>query len=818
MPVEELCPTEIPLRSASPKELAALSRRHGWSLSDDELAAVQAHFKAEGREPTRAELETVAQTWSEHCKHKTFASAVRYSDGKKVTRFKNLLKETVFEATQRLKKPWCLSVFRDNAGVVAFDDDWAVAFKVETHNHPCAVEPYGGAATGVGGVIRDILGVGLGAKPVFGTDVFCLCPPDYAGPLPEDVNHPRRTFAGVVSGVRDYGNRMGIPTVGGAVHFDPEFRFNPLVFCGTVGVMPRWAVAKRVQAGDLIVAIGGRTGLDGLHGATFSSAALDDSASPAAVQIGHAIVEKRVLDVLLKARDQRLYRSVTDCGAGGFSSAVGELGCDGGARVELEKAALKASDLEPWEIWVSESQERMVLAVPPKNLKALEALLAAEDVEWSALGQFTGTGRLEVTFDGKPVVDLSMAFLHDGLPRRERAAVWDPPARSTSRKPEGRTDPAKVRQALYDLIGHWNVCSRAWVIRQYDHEVQGGAVIKALQGVEADGPGDAAVVWPHAATGKLDEYRGLAVAHGLNPAYGRLDPYAMALCCADEALRNLVCVGADITRAAFLDNFCWGNPEDPRTLGGLVRAALGCRDAALAFHVPFISGKDSLYNQYQDAKGARHDIPGTLLISALAPVHDFRKAVTMDFKAPNNPLYLLGWTSDELGGSLYADWQGRPLEGRVPEVEPASALEAMIALSAAIGRGAVASCHDLSEGGLAVAAAEMAFSGELGAMLDLDEANRTKEVQTDEVVLFSESPSRFLIEVPEDRERDFLKAMKGQPAKRVGSTLANPVLRFIGMDGSTLLEDGLEGLKGRWNNRMPEAMTGRPANANGRRP
>ncbi|MBI5201953.1 MAG: phosphoribosylformylglycinamidine synthase subunit PurL [Elusimicrobia bacterium] len=806
MPTQTLPLSSLELTRATVKELAELNRRYGWSLSADELSAVQAHFRSESREPTRAEVETIAQTWSEHCKHKTFTSAVRYSDGKKTIRFKNLLKETVFEATQKLKKPWCLSVFRDNAGVVAFDDEWAAAFKVETHNHPCAIEPYGGAATGVGGVIRDVLGVGVGAKPIFGTDVFCLGTPDYAGPLPDDVNHPRRTFSGVVGGVRDYGNRMGIPTVGGAIHFDDDFRFNPLVFCGTVGLMPRWAVEKRVMPGDLIVALGGRTGKDGLHGATFSSAALDDSSSPAAVQIGHAIAEKRVLDVLLRARDQKLYRSVTDCGAGGFSSAVGELAADCGAKVRLENAKLKAADLEAWEIWVSESQERMVLAVPPKNLKALEALCASEDVEWCVLGEFTNTGKLEVSFHGEPVVGLDMDFLHDGLPKKERVAVWSPVSRPSVKKSSGPTDAAKVREALHALIGHWNVCSRAWVIRQYDHEVQGGSVIKALQGTQADGPGDAAVVWPHAATGKLDDYRALAVAHGMNPAYGRIDPYAMAMNAADEALRNLVCVGADISRAAFLDNFCWGNPEDPKVLGGLVRAALGCKDASLAFHVPFISGKDSMYNQYKDAKGESHNIPGTLLISALAPVTDFRKAITMDFKAPNDLLYLLGWTSDELGGSLYAEWLGKPLEGRVPEVEPGSALESMRALSAAIGKGLVSACHDLSEGGLAVAAAEMAFSGELGCSIDLDEVNRSKEVDADEVALFSESPSRFLIEVPADKEKDFLKATRGQPLKKIGTTLANPVLRIISMDGSLLIEEGLDGLKSRWNNRMPAAM------------
>ncbi len=798
-------PAAFGILDKSPKELRALGDARHLSLNDAEWAAVQAHFKGLKREPTLAEVETIAQTWSEHCKHKTFTSPIRLTEGKKTRVIKNLFEETIVAATAAVKKSWCLSVFEDNAGVVAFGKKWALAFKAETHNHPSALEPYGGAETGVGGVVRDVLGCGLGAKPVLNTDVFCFGRPDYAGPLPEGAHHPSRTLRGVVAGVRDYGNRMGIPTAGGGIWFDDDYRLNPLVFVGTVGIMPQWAVAKDVKSGDLIVAVGGRTGRDGLHGATFSSANLGADAPSSAVQIGHAINEKRVLDALLRARDKKLYRSVTDCGAGGFSSAVGELGASCGARVRLEAAPLKAADLSGWEIWLSESQERMVLAVPPKNLKALEAVFAAEGCELAVIGEFTNTGRLEVTHRDESVVGLDMKFLHKGLPRVERAATWSAPASS---KASGGAE-KKAPLVLREMVAHLNVCSREWVIRQYDHEVQGGTVIKPLQGVRHDGPGDACVIWPHAATGDMKDYAGFSVAHGLNPDYGRLDPYWMALACVDEALRNLTCVGADPARAALLDNFCWASPEDPRQLGALVRAAEGCRDAGKGYGAPFISGKDSLYNQSKDEKGRELPIPGTLLISALAPVPDARKAVSMDFKGPGDALYLIGRTNDELGGSLYHRLLGRA-GGEVPKANPPCALDGFKSLHAAINRGLVLAAHDLSEGGLAVAAAEMGFSGEFGARLDLDELARDPRIYSNETLLFSESPSRILIEVKPEHESAFLrhfgKGAKAACVRRVGQTTANPILKVVGLDGSTVLEESLKELKEAWQKTLPAVL------------
>ncbi|MBI4385960.1 MAG: phosphoribosylformylglycinamidine synthase subunit PurL [Elusimicrobia bacterium] len=795
--------------SATARQLAEMNRSHGWSLNVRELQAIQSYFKSANREPTRAELETFAQTWSEHCKHKTLTGPIRYTEGGKTRRFSNLLRETIMEATLRLKKPWCLSVFQDNAGIVRFDADWALAFKVETHNHPCALEPYGGSATGVGGVVRDVLGAGLGARPILNTDVFCLASPQHAQELPDGVLHPKRTLAEVVSGVRDYGNRMGIPTASGAIWFDDGFLRNPLVFCGTVGILPIQAVRKEVKPGDLIVAAGGRTGRDGIHGATFSSTGLEPSSPTGAVQIADPIVEKRLLDALLTARDQKLYRSITDCGAGGFSSAIGELGEACGARVRLEAACLKASDILPWEIWLSESQERMVLAVPPKHLSALEKIFAVEGVEHRVLGEFTQTGRLQVFFGKEALVDIEMEMLHHGLPKDEKAATWTAPKPSNGRKPRVADDSGKmIREAFHALLSHLNVCSRAWVIRQYDHEVQGGAVIKPLQGAQHDGPGDACVLWPHAATGKMQSFRGLAVAQGINPSYGRLDPYAMALACADEALRNLACVGADISQAAFLDNFCWGNPDDPEVLGGLVRAAIGCRDAALGFEVPFISGKDSLYNEYGHGQSRAVSIPGTLLISAIAPVTDIRKAMTMDFKSPGNAIYLVGKTSREFGGTLYAEWAGIQ-DGCPPLVDIPLSRRTLLALNHATFQGLIASCHDLSDGGLGVALAEMAFSGEIGAAVDLDEVSRARDMEEESAILFSESPSRFLVEVLPEKEKAFLRAVKNVPIARIGATIANPILRLSGMSGSVFFEEPLSRLKDSWTRPLAAAMDGK---------
>jgi phosphoribosylformylglycinamidine synthase len=791
---------EVALLGLDDPGLLELSRRGQLSLNLVEMRAVQAHYRAQDREPSAAELETIAQTWSEHCKHKTLTGVVDFesvdAQGRlQVERIDNLLKATIVAATERLGRDYCLSVFKDNAGIVAFEGDWAVCIKVETHNHPSAIDPYGGAGTGIGGVIRDVLGAGLGAKPIANTNAFFVGPPDLPeAQVPKGSLHPRRVLRGVVAGVRDYGNCMGIPTVNGGVWFHRGYTANPLVYAGTVGLIPKRLVDKHVEPGDRIVSVGGRTGRDGIHGATFSSLELSEHSeteSSHAVQIGNPIAEKGVLDCLLAARDRGLYRAVTDCGAGGYSSAVGEMGEHGGARVYLDSVPLKYPGLSSHEVWISEAQERMVLAVPPEKLAELLALFGAEDVEASVIGEFTDTGRLEIFDKGQLVGDLEMRFLHKGTPRPVRRARFDAP-RAGDPGVARCDDPAGL---LLRLLGAPNLSSREWIVRQYDHEVQGTSVIKPLVGIHGDGPGDAAVIQPLAGS-----RRGLAIACGANPSYGLLDPYAMALCAIDEALRNAVAVGADPDQASILDNFSWGNCDKPDRMGAMVLTARGCHDAAIAYRTPFISGKDSLNNEYR-VGGETLAIPPTLLITAIAPLPDIGRAQTMDLKRAGSLLYLVGRTRAEFGGSAYFELLGQS-GGRVPRPELVLAPRLLRAVHGSLAHGLVLACHDLSEGGLAPAAAEMAFAGGLGLELELKQVEiwapepaEAAAADADTVALFSESPTRFLVEVAAENAREFEHRLEGLPFARVGRVLHEPVLRVLSRRGESWFEVPLERLR-----------------------
>jgi phosphoribosylformylglycinamidine synthase II len=749
----------VPVRDLSDEQLTRLSREAHLFLSPAEMKAVRAYYREAGREPTDIELETLAQTWSEHCVHKTLKSAVevevRDDSGKVVgTRsYKNLIKETIFASTQELmrreKEPFCLSVFADNAGVIAFDETDAVCFKAETHNHPSAIEPYGGSATGAGGVIRDILGTGLAAKPIANTDVFCVAFPDRdAAMLPRGIIHPKRVLRQVVAGVRDYGNRMGIPTVNGAVYFDDRYLGNPLVFCGCIGLIPRNKIDKQAQVGDAIVVMGGRTGRDGIHGATFSSAELTDTHADEfshAVQIGNAITEKKMADVILQARDRGLFTAITDCGAGGLSSAVGEMGDGLGAEVRLDAVPLKYAGLRYDEIWISEAQERMVMSVPAEKLDELLKLSESEDVESTVIGSF-GTEKQELVlqYRGTEVGRLSMEFLHHGIPMPMRRAVVTegnaPRGTGVSPvqgAPRGRDARATIKDRLLSLLAHPNIASKHWIIRQYDHEVQGGSVIKPLTGPLQIGPSDAAVLRP-----KLGSQRGIAIGCGLAPQIE--DPYEMALAAIDEAIRNVVAVGADPARIAILDNFCWPSVDDERTMGTLVRACEACRDAALAYGIPFISGKDSLHNQFTNNEtGEVIRIPKTLLISAIGVIEDVRKCVTMDLKWAGNGI-----------AAITADVNAKPSE--------LAALHRKLA--GAIGRSLIVSCHDCSEGGAAVAAAEMCLASGLG--LDF----RTEDA-------FGEATGRYLIEF-EQQSWDELKVLFDAQIDSRGVVTEKPRLRL----------------------------------------
>jgi phosphoribosylformylglycinamidine synthase subunit PurSL len=825
--------THVAIRELTDEQLLELSRKGHLFLDLREMQAIQAYFRRQQREPTDVELETLAQTWSEHCVHKTLKATVEFveEDRRETTRngggprgpviIDNLIKQTVFKATMDLNKPWTISVFKDNAGVIEFDDENAVCMKVETHNRPSAIEPYGGAATGIGGVIRDVMGTGLGAKPIANTDIFAFADPETAAEtLPAGVIHPRRTMQRVVAGVRDYGNRMGIPTVNGAVFFDPRYVGNPLVFCGTVGVMPRkFAEKGQAAPGDHIVVIGGRTGRDGIHGATFSSDVVTNTHADVfsnAVQIGNAITEKKTLDVILQARDYvgdrgkgigdgngsspsplspcPLYHAITDCGAGGLSSAVGEMGEKTGATVELHKVPLKYEGLNYAEIWISEAQERMVLAVPAEKVPTILELCAAEDVEATDIGVFDGSGQLTLHFaaggTNHVVARMAMAFIHDGIPKPTRQAVYRAPEIVEPHVPAPRDFAAEV----HALLAMPSIASKHWIIRQYDHEVQGGTVIKPLVGVRGDSPGDASVIRPVAGSKK-----GVALAVGCQPRFGDINPYQMALNGIDEAVRNIVCIGGDPERTAVLDNFCWPKCTDPQNLGALVKACQACYDGALAYGVPFVSGKDSLSNEFITEKGQRIQIPYTLLISALSIVEDVAKCITMDAKKAGDLLVLVGETKREWGGSHYLARRGL-IGASVPRVDLALGPATARAVAGLIGTGLVAAAHDLSEGGLAVAAAEMLFAGALGASIDLAGAPCAEDADEDATLLFAESASRYLLEITPGHFDAVARQLKEKGIRFgvIGRVEEGGRMKVRSVRRGWLMEEAVEGLKRSW--------------------
>lgn len=800
----------IPVRHLSAQALQDLSLARRLALDSVEMAAIQAYFRRQGRDPSDAELETIAQTWSEHCVHKTFKALIavqsspsqpgltsEIADQSTPALIDGLLRTYIKAATDQINAPWVRSAFVDNAGVIEFDDSFDLSFKVETHNHPSAIEPFGGANTGVGGVVRDILGVSH--RPIAATDVLCFGPAQLPWQaLPQGVIHPQRIRNGVVAGIEDYGNKLGLPTLSGAVLYHSGYTANPLVFCGCVGLGPRSAHPNAPQPGDRILVIGGRTGRDGLRGATFSSLAMDAQTGEVAgssVQIGDPITEKGVIEVVERARDAGLYHAITDCGAGGLSSAVGEMSARLGAAVDLAAVKLKYTGLAPWEIWLSEAQERMVLAVPPQSVDALADLCRVYRVEWSDIGVFEDSRRLRVFHSGLPgsrsVLDLENEFLHNGLPRMALQAILPPRPHSD---PSGSGDQqaerlagipstsvmAQAQHILLMLLSHPNISSKESILRVYDHEVRGATVIRPLVGLCADGPSDGVVLKPLETAG----WRGFALANGINPWIGEVDPYAMGISAVDEAVRNAVAVGADPARLALLDNFCWGDPRRPETLGSLVLAAQACRDAALHFRTPFISGKDSLNNEYLGAGGQRRAIPGTLLISSIAIHPDVRQAVTLDLKSTGDPVYLVGdWTAG-LAGS-HAALVAPGAFAQAPELHrppgwPRRAAAIYARLHAAILAGLVRAAHDLSEGGLAVAAAEMCLAGRLGLALELGGLHFDPLV-----ALFAETNGCFLVEIAPESAADFESQINA--SDHAGSNL--PCATRLGrVSGSNALE------------------------------
>lgn len=797
------------------ENILRLSDQRILALSRAEAKAIYQYFQKDTRQeqrkraglpaqPTDLELETLAQTWSEHCKHKIFNASIQYQDEKGDTEnihslYKTYIQRSTREIREKLgSDDWCLSVFKDNAGIIRFNDQYNIAFKVETHNTPSALDPYGGALTGIVGVNRDAFGVGMGAQLIANLDVFCFGPQDYSRKLPARLLHPARIYEGVRLGVEHGGNQSGIPTINGAIVFDECYIGKPLVFCGTASLMPalhqgKPAEDKEAYPGDKIVMIGGRIGKDGIHGATFSSVILDENSPVSAVQIGDAITQKRMFDFLWQAKNENLYTCITDNGAGGLSSSVGEMAqFSNGCRLYLDKAPLKYEGLQPWEILISEAQERMTVSVPPAKVERFLALSEQLQVESTVLGEFTASGFFECYFADKLVAQLEMDFLHEGLPPMPLKAEWQPPESSKITVPE----PADLGKMLHTILARPNVCSKESVIRQYDHEVQGGSVIKPLVGAANDGPSDAGVIRP-----VLDSLEGIAIANGICPKYSIIDTYHMAACAIDEAVRNIIAVGGSLKQMAGLDNFCWPDPvqsddtpDGTYKLAQLVRACQAVYDYCIGFGVPCISGKDSMKND-ANLDGQKISILPTLLFSSIGKIEDVRKCVTSDVKATRDLVYLVGETLDECGASEYFLELGIK-GGEVPKVNLETAKERYLKISRAVEAGLIRSNHDCSDGGLAVALSEIAFGGRLGLDLNLETAIEGQGLR-DDIFLFSESQSRFVLTVRPQDQSAFEDVMKGDSFYLLGKVTQSPIL-LLRKGEKLLLQESIFALGHSW--------------------
>lgn len=725
----------IPLRKMSNEELMALSKDKLF-LNLEEMKVIQSYFTKLKRDPTDCELETLAQTWSEHCAHKTFKANL-IVDGK---RKQPLIERIKKEALKHDKN--IVSAFGDNSGVMKFYDGFAICGKVETHNSPSAIEPYGGAMTGSGGVFRDILGTGQGAKAIASTDIFCFANPDMSNKLlPSGCLPPDYLLKRVVAGVRDYGNRMGIPTNNGSIHFHDDFRAKPTVIVGAYGIIPtKMAQKGKPVSGDLIIAVGSKTGRDGVHGATFSSGEMTDktiSINSSAVQIGNAIEEKRTFDAILEARDQGLIRAITDCGAGGFSSAIGEIGSKTGVKVDLSKAPLKYHGLSPWEIWVSESQERMILAVEKKNLKKLILICKKYNVEASVMGNFTSDKKLKVYYGKKLVADLSMQFLHNGLPQRTMVAKKFDIKLSDKQPKQPKTEKEWI-VSFKKVLSHGNINSKEPIVRLYDHSVQGTNDLQSYGGENLDGPNDSPVLRPF-----LEKKYGMIISHGLNPILNRIDPYYGSIWAGIEALSNYAAVGGNIEDVSLINNYIWPFPDE-ESLFSLDRSVDAVVDLMKTFKIPVISGKDSLSSTYRKGELVIK-IPPVLCVSVFGKIPDASKTVTSDFKKTDSVICLVGsLDQDSMGGSVYFDVNNL-LGDSVPKINLPQFGKTAKAIYKGILNGEILSCHDISEGGLITSVFEMCVGGDMGINLKLKTKDRI------DYFLFNETAGAFVVEVENEQ-------------------------------------------------------------------
>jgi phosphoribosylformylglycinamidine synthase subunit PurSL len=778
----------------------ALVKERLLSLSFEEFTAIKGYFKDErvldarkkvglDNKITDVELEAFAQTWSEHCKHKIFNAMITYDEDGEKHAINSLFKTFIRGATEQVKKPYVVSVFKDNGGIIKFNHEYDIAIKVETHNAPSALDPYGGALTGILGVQRDVLGTGMGANPIANLDVLCFGPLDAKKEdFPKGVLHPRVIYDGVVRGIEHGGNKMGIPTVNGSITFEKEYTCRPLVYCGTVGIMPsaiggRRTSDKEIKPGYLAVMVGGRIGKDGIHGATFSSMQIDSSVPQSVVQIGDPITQKKTLDMIIEARGKMLYEAITDNGAGGLSSSLGELAqFSNGVEIYLDKCPLKYSGLDPWEILVSESQERMSIAIKPEKLNEIMALAKIHGAEATVVGKFTDSGKFHVLFKDQTVAYLDMEFLHEGVPQYKLKASW-----KKLIYPEPSIGKFYPEDALHKLLSSPNITVKESVIRRFDHEVKGQSVIKPIMG----GPNDAAVLRP-----LFNSDEGLVISHGICPRYAQ-DGYAMAALAFDEAVRNAIAVGAKFGYLACLDNFSWPDPvlsartpDGEQKLGNLVRACLALYECTTAYNVPIVSGKDSMKNDYYSGE-RKYSILPTLLVTVVGKMSRVQNAVSSEFKKPGDIIYVLGTTQDELGGSEFNRLFGG-IGNNPPQLHMDEHIPLYRALSDAIEDGLVASAHDVSDGGIAVAFAESALGFSLGAELDLNLAATASE--RDEALLFSESPGRFIVSVAVEKAEKFEKRMQGVVCRKAGRVRGDK--RFLIKRGdSPLINDSIENMR-----------------------
>ncbi len=785
----------IPIRHLSGEELKALSDFMKLSLSREDMEVVQGIYREWDREPTDVEMEVIAQTWSEHCKHRIFAATITHESSKGTETIRSLFKTFIKNPSERImeKKPdFVLSCFHDNAGFIRLDDQKAVCLKVETHNHPSAIEPYAGANTGIGGVVRDILGAGKGAKPIANVDVFCFGAPDTAPATikGKDVIHPLGIMRGVVRGVRDYGNRMGIPTVCGAIQFDPTYIYNPLVYAGTAGVIDQQYIDKTMRPGLKIIVVGGRTGRDGLKGATFSSASLTGDShveDQSAVQIGNPIEEKKAADFILAARDRNLIVFITDCGAGGFSSAAGEMLSETGGELFLDNAPLKEPGLISWQIFISESQERMVLAVEESSLPELQTLADTFQTELTILGHSDDTGILKIWHHGELVCELDNSKLHDAPTRQLQSRFLGSPG-ATGLVGEN----VDLKAALRAVLADFAVCSREPIIREYDHKVQGNTLLEPLAGARGDAPQDGSVIAIDGST------KAMAIGLSLLPEWGKTDPRAMGRASMDETMRSLVLVGANPDKIGLLDNFCMGNPNDPDELGRLVECVKGISDAAEEFEAPFISGKDSFYNYFETEDGPIN-IPVTFLCSGVGIVEDQIHVTGSSLRRDHSVFCLLGETKDEMGGAVFSRLQG--ITGAlVPQTDCARNLQTYRKFHQARVAGLILSAHDVSEGGLITTVAEMGFSGKGGIEIELDALGNLPPA----VALFSESTGRIVIEVLPENLSALQEALAGETLTILGKAVSGHRSLAVRRGGEELLREEFSSLKAIWQQRLAE--------------